>query len=75
LPSTGVRAIYSTGNQRHGYLSELNLRLEELRVLWRLIQQRDWITQRQLLYVGGVLDELGRMAGGWMKSQQKQANK
>jgi hypothetical protein len=69
-----VRAIYSTGNQRHGYLSELNLKLEELRVLWRLIQQRGWITQRQLLYVGGVLDELGRMAGGWMKSQQKKAN-
>ena len=69
-----VRAIYSTGNQRHAYLSELNLKLEELRVLWRLIQQRGWITQRQLLYVGGVLDELGRMAGGWMKSQQKKTN-
>ena len=36
-----VRAIYSTGNQRYGYLSELNLKLEELR--WRLIQQRGWI--------------------------------
>jgi hypothetical protein len=69
-----VRAIYYAGNQRHGYLSEQNLKLEELRVLWRLIQQRGWITQRQLLYVGGVLDELGRMAGGWMKSQQKKTN-
>src|SRR4029077_19526771 len=65
-----VRAIYSPGKQRSGHLSELNLKLEELRVLWRLVQQRGWVSQRQLLYVGGVLDELGRMAGGWMKSQR-----
>ena len=44
-----VRAIYSTGNQRHGYLSELNLKLEELRVLWRLVQQRGWITQETII--------------------------
>jgi hypothetical protein len=69
-----VRAIYSPGKQRSGHLSELNLKLEELRVLWRLVQQRGWVSQRQLLYVGGVLDELGRMAGGWMKSQRNQTN-
>jgi len=68
-----VRLAFFQGNQRHGYLRELNLKLEELRVPWRLIQQRGWISQRQLLYVGGVLDEFGRMTGGWMKSQ-KQAN-
>jgi len=69
-----VRAIYSPANQRSGHLSELNMKLEELRVLWRLVQQRGWVSQRQLLYVGGVLDELGRMAGGWMKSQRSQTN-
>jgi hypothetical protein len=31
-----VRAIYSPGKQRSGHLSELNLKPEELGVLWRV---------------------------------------
>ena len=42
--------------------------LEELRVLWRLVNQRGWISQQQLVFVQGKLDEAGRMVGGWSKA-------
>jgi hypothetical protein len=47
--------------------SRLNLLLEQLRILWRLVQDRDWISQQQLLFVSGRLDEIGRMTGGWLR--------
>jgi hypothetical protein len=52
------------------YLDEINLLLEELRVLWRLVQKRGWISLQQLDFMQGKLDEAGRMVGGWMKQQK-----
>lgn len=63
-----VTAVYSSGAERKQWLSELNLALEQLRVLWRIVQGRTWISQRQLIHVNSLIDEIGRMAGGWMKS-------
>lgn len=62
-----VRAVFSTGRARRKELADLNLLLEQLRVLWRLAQQRRWISQQQLLFVNAKIDEIGRMAGGWLK--------
>ena len=53
-----VEAIYSKGDARRQRLSALNLTLEKLRVLWRLVQVRGWISQQQLLHVNGLLDEI-----------------
>ena len=53
---------------RRPALAALNLALEKLRVLWRLAQARGWLSTRQLLYVAGRLDEIGRMAGGWLRA-------
>jgi hypothetical protein len=55
-------------------LRELNLLLEQLRVLWRLVHDRRWISQQQLLFVNGRLDEIGRMTGGWLKSLEGRAS-
>ena len=44
--------------------------LEQLRVLWRLCCDRRWISQSQLLFVVGRIDEIGKMAGGWSKQIQ-----
>ena len=66
-----VRAIFSPGARKRDCLVELNLLLEQLRVLWRLVQERRWISQQQLLFVNGKIDEIGRMAGGWLKQQAK----
>ena len=63
-----VRAIYSERSRKHEHLTELNLILEQLRVLWRLVHDRRWISQQQLLFANTKLDEIGKMAGGWLNS-------
>ncbi len=63
-----TRAVLSPRPQKAAPLRELNLLLEQLRVLWRLVEQRHWISQQQLLFANSRLDEIGRMTGGWLKS-------
>ncbi|MCC5838841.1 MAG: diversity-generating retroelement protein Avd [Opitutales bacterium] len=50
-------------------LDAINRKLEVLRVLWRLVQKRGWISLRQLHFVQEKIDEAGRMVGGWRKQQ------
>ena len=63
-----IRAIHTA--EKKGYLDEANLTLEELRVLWRLVQKRGWISLSQLDFAQSKLDEAGRMVGGWIKQQK-----
>jgi hypothetical protein len=49
-------------------LHRLNLLLEKLRVLWRLVHERKFVSQQQLFFAVGKIDEIGRMTGGWLKS-------
>ncbi len=42
--------------------------LEKLRVLWRIVHGRKFISQQQLFFAIGKIDEIGRMTGGWIKS-------
>lgn len=62
-----VRARYAAADKKRAPLEALNLKLEELRTLWRLVHARAWISRQQLFFVTGRLDEAGRMAGGWLK--------
>lgn len=62
-----IRCIY-TRDKATG-LQRINLKLEVLRILWRLVQKRGWISLRQLDYAQSKLDETGRMVGGWLKQQ------
>jgi hypothetical protein len=62
-----VRAIFSPPTRKRVLLEELNLLLEQLRVLWRLCLERGWISRQQLVFVVGKIDEAGRMTGGWIK--------
>ena len=55
------------GKLRQEALQRLDLCLEKLRMLWRLVHQRTWISQNQLLHVQSRLEEAGRMVGGWMR--------
>ena len=67
------RARFAARAAKVPLLDELNLLLEQLRVLWRLVHERRWISQQQLLFVNGRLDEIGRMTGGWLKSLEGRA--
>jgi hypothetical protein len=62
-----VRARYAVADKKRIPLETLNLKLEELRTLWRLVHARAWISRQQLFFVNSRLDEAGRMTGGWMK--------
>jgi hypothetical protein len=68
-----VRARYATVERKRGQLEALNLKLEELRVLWRLVHAREWISRQQLFFVQEKIDEAGRMAGGWLKQTTSRA--
>ncbi len=52
-------------------LRALNLKLEKARVFWRIIHARQWISAQQLLFAARKLDEIGRMAGAWLKAATK----
>ncbi len=58
-----VRAIHT--QDKKAYLDEINLKLEELRVLWRLVQKRFWISLAQLDFIQGKLDEAGLCSVRW----------
>jgi hypothetical protein len=63
-----IRAVRGrTTKQKLTDLAALDLLLEELRVLWRLVNERGWISRQQLVFVQGKLDEAGRMTGGWLR--------
>jgi hypothetical protein len=62
-----VRAQFQDPATKRRTLEELNVLLEELRVLWRITHQRRWISQQQLIFVIGRIDEAGRMTGGWLR--------
>ena len=63
-----VRAIHT--RDKKTLLEEANLKLEELRVLWRLVHKRGWISLRQLDFIHDRVDQAGRMIGGWLKQQK-----
>ena len=55
---------------RANELRALNLILEKLRVLWRIVHAREWISAQQLLFAARCIDEIGRMAGAWLKASE-----
>jgi hypothetical protein len=61
-----IEAIY-TKDRRH-ILKESNLYIEKLRVLFRICHHRNYISHRQYEYVSEMLEENGKMLGGWMKN-------
>jgi hypothetical protein len=60
-------AVTSDRAQKARHLSEVSVLLEQLNLLWELVQERRWISQQQLVFIAGKLAEAGRMTGGWLK--------
>ncbi|MDX2285870.1 MAG: diversity-generating retroelement protein Avd [Bacteroidia bacterium] len=55
-------------------LHQINLNLEKLRILFRLCHDRRYISVQQYGYISGLINEAGRMTGGWLKSLSKPGN-
>ena len=65
-----LEAIYQPPKGKRAPLQRLNFQLEKLRIFWRMVCDRKWISLQQLAFVINKIDEIGRMVGGWMKSLQ-----
>lgn len=60
-----VEAVYT--KDRSGILQSANLNIEKLRVLFRISFKRRYISLSQYEHVSNLLNETGRMIGGWKK--------
>ena len=63
-----VTAIYRF--DRHVLYREVNLELEKLRIFLRLSHDRALLSDDQLRYAIGEIDEIGRMWHGWAAKQK-----
>jgi len=62
-----IEAIYT--RDRTHILERLNLDIEKLRVMFRISHKRKYISKRQYEHVSEMLDDTGKMLGGWKKNQ------
>ena len=60
-----IEAIYT--KERAHILGRVNIYIEKLRILFRISHRRRYLSERQYEHVSGLLDEAGRMTGGWKK--------
>jgi len=63
---TLIEAKYA--REKRGLLQRANLLLERLRFQMRLCMEEKLLSVRQYEFVSGLVDETGRMVGGWLKS-------
>jgi hypothetical protein len=64
-----IEAIYQ--KQKEIPLKAINLKLEKLRVLFRISFERNYLSGKQYEYISRALNEAGKMVGGWLTSMQK----
>lgn len=62
-----IEAIYT--KDRAHILDKTNLYIEKLRVLFRISYMRKYLSKRQYEHVSQMVDETGKMIGGWRKGQ------
>lgn len=62
-----IEAIYT--KDRSYILDRINLYIEKLRVMFRITYKRKYISAKQYEHVSGLLNETGKMTGGWKKNR------
>jgi len=65
-----VRARYAARAEKAAALSEVNLRLETLRMYSRLAHDMAMLPHNSYEFAARATDEIGRMVGGWLKQQR-----
>jgi len=63
-----IAAYYETKAQKKSILKTINIKLEQLRWLFRLSFEKRFLTFKKQLFVVSEIDVMGRMIGGWLKS-------
>lgn len=68
-----VEAIYTKHRLR--LLQQINLLIEQQRVLFRIASDRRYISLKQHEHIAGLLNEAGCMVGGWRKETRAKNRK
>lgn len=63
-----IRAFYAQHDTKVLQLKEVNIRLEQLRILIRLSHDQKFINHRIYGIISEKLNEIGKMCGGWLKA-------
>lgn len=63
-----IAASYNQKNQKLIYLDRANVKLDLLKILVRLAQDIKTIPTKKYLHLEELLQEIGRMLGGWIRS-------
>ena len=66
-----IEATYTKSRQTA--LANANLGLEKLRFLFRLAHELKYLDPKRYEHVARSLDEIGRLIGGWIKSDRQAA--
>lgn len=62
-----IEAKYSPSNKKKYFLRQSNLLIEKLRFMVRLSKDLQCITLKEYEYSSKILNEIGKMIGGWEK--------
>jgi len=62
-----IKSYYS-GTKKRIILTDVNIKLEQLRYLIRLCYDFKYINMKRYSFIFEKVDELGRMTGGWIKA-------
>ncbi len=62
-----IFAIYS--KNKIEYFKKINLNLERLRIFFRLVKDRRYISIKQYEYIMIEINKNGKMIGGWQKNE------
>ena len=65
-----VAAEARTSRSRVAALREADSSLGRLRVYLRLAHRWRWLTDGQYAHAGGMVGEIGRLLGGWLKAEK-----
>jgi|GEM_PF-715015 len=62
------------GNARLAYLKEADLLLEQLRIKLRMSYKLKLLPARSLHFAAGLLNDEGKMIGGWIRKEKSESN-
>jgi hypothetical protein len=60
----------NTSRNKGPILEEFSVELDQLRILIRLSKDLKFMSINQYAYASGLINEIGKMLGGWIKSAQ-----
>ncbi len=64
-------ANHRSGAERYQKLLEADESLAKIRMYLRLAVRMNWLKQNQYQHSAKMLDEIGRLLGGWLKSVKR----